>query len=73
LNEKYNPELVNPRVHVNPTIFMMFWAGIWKEARTSIILMKRDPMAPKNRYLSWSYMIALRDGLLPQYNGTRII
>jgi hypothetical protein len=71
-NEKYNPKLVNPRVHVKPTISIMFWAGIWKQGRTPIILMKRDPMAPKNGYSSWSYIIAFRDGLLPQYNGTRI-
>lgn len=70
-HEKYNQELVNKGGHVKPPISMMFWGGIWKTGRTPIILMKRDPLAPRNGYSSWSYEIALQDGLLPIYDGTR--
>lgn len=71
-NERLLPELVNTVEHVKPTISQMWWAGIWRTGRTSIIPMKRDPLAPKNGFSSWSYQIALRDGLLPYYNKTRL-
>jgi hypothetical protein len=50
----------------------MWWAGIWRTGKTSIIPMKRDPLAKKNGYSSWSYQIALRGGLLSVYDKTRI-
>jgi hypothetical protein len=64
-NERLLPELVNTIEHIKPTISQMWWAGIWRIGRTPIIPMKRDPLAPKNGFSSWSYRIALRDGLLP--------
>ena len=42
-----------------------------EDRKDTNILMKRDPLAPRNGYSSWSYEIALRDGLLPIYDGTR--
>jgi len=48
----------------------MMWAGIWKEGRTPLIVMIRDPEAPNQGYSSWSYIQALEEGLLPLYDGT---
>ncbi|KAJ2897773.1 transposase [Zalerion maritima] len=70
-HEKYNKEVINQSDHVKPTISMMFWAGMWKTGRTAIITMIRDPNARRGGYSAWSYQLALRDGLLPSYDGTR--
>jgi hypothetical protein len=69
--EKYNKELVNQTDHVKPTISNMYWGGIWLQGRTPLVPMKRDPTSRKNGYTAWSYRLALRDGLLPYYDGTR--
>jgi hypothetical protein len=71
--EKTHRDLVNLKKHVKPEISMMLWAGIWKEGRTSIIPMGRDPNAPRRGYSAVSYRQALRQGLLPQYDGTRAL
>jgi hypothetical protein len=70
-HEKYNKDLVNKNDHVKPTISVMFWAAIWKTGRSRIITMTRDPLAKKNGYSSWSYQKALREGILPIYDGSR--
>ncbi|KJZ70339.1 hypothetical protein HIM_10268 [Hirsutella minnesotensis 3608] len=63
----------------------MVWAGIWKGGRTPLVIMRRDPSANRrdpsanrpdpsaNRrgYTARSYRNALREGLLPVYEGTR--
>lgn len=69
--EKYNKEIVNKGDHVKPTISQMYWAGIWLQDRTPLVPMKRDPTSKNNRYTSWSYILALWDGLLPLYDGTK--
>ncbi|KFA74189.1 hypothetical protein S40288_10380 [Stachybotrys chartarum IBT 40288] len=63
-HEKYRQDLVNPTVHIKPTISLMWWAGIWDEGRTSIIKMRRDPTAPRKGYSSKSYCDTLQEGLL---------
>lgn len=50
----------------------MFWAGIWREGRTSLIAMERDNRAPKKGYSAWSYQKALEEGLLPHYDGWQL-
>ena len=47
------------------------WAGIWKEGRTALIVIKRDQSRPRKSYTAWSYREALREGLLPHYDGTK--
>ena len=50
----------------------MVWGGIWKGGRTDLVVMERDYTPPqKGGYSSWSYQEALRQGLLPAYDGTR--
>jgi hypothetical protein len=50
----------------------MVWGGIWKGGRTDLVVMVRDS-SPEKRggYTSKSYTMALREGLLPIYDGTR--
>jgi hypothetical protein len=43
----------------------MVWAGIARRRKTYLIVMTRDPEAPRNGYTSWSYTKALGEGLLP--------
>lgn len=61
---------MNPQAYVKPAFCLMYWAAIWQEDRTEIILMYRDPLAKKFGYSSWSYKKALREGLLPALDGT---
>lgn len=70
-HEKYNKDLVNKTDHVKPSISLMFWAAIWKTGRSPIITMTRDPTSENNGYTSWSYQKALREGLVPIYDGSR--
>ncbi|KID83216.1 transposase [Metarhizium guizhouense ARSEF 977] len=65
-HEKYNMSLVNLKDHVKPTLQVMMWGGIWKEGRTPLVVMTRDEAAQRRGYIK-----ALREGLLPHYDGTR--
>ncbi|CAG9952817.1 unnamed protein product [Clonostachys rosea f. rosea IK726] len=70
-SEKYHKDLVNRKDHVKPSISLMYWGGIWKTGRTPLVLMHRDENAPRRGYSSISYQLALEEGLLPYYDGTR--
>ncbi|CAG9955436.1 unnamed protein product [Clonostachys rosea f. rosea IK726] len=70
-SEKYRKDLVNRKDHVKPSISLMYWGGIWKTGRTPLVLMHRDENAPRRGYSSISYQLALEEGLLPLYDGTR--
>ncbi len=71
-HEKYNRDLVNLRDHVKPSLTVMMWAGIWSNQKTPLVIMERDSTSQSNGYISQSYQNALREGLLPVYDGTRI-
>jgi len=50
----------------------MVWGQIWIDARGRVrrgplVIMERDPDAPRNGYTSWSYRRALQQGLLRNY------
>lgn len=49
----------------------MVWGPIWKEGKSRLVNMTRDELAKKKGFTSRSYIQALREGLLPDYNGTR--
>jgi hypothetical protein len=49
----------------------MVWGAIWLGGRSELIIMERDPDAPKNGYTSWSYIEALELGLLSEYTPGR--
>lgn len=49
----------------------MVWAAIYKGRRSNLIIMERDPAAPRNGYSANSYIKALTDRLLPIYFGDR--
>lgn len=67
----YYKALVNVTVHGKARISLMVWAGIWKEGRTDLVVMERDPEARRNGFTARSYQNALSEGLLPVYDGTR--
>lgn len=69
--EAYRRDLVNPKVHVKD-ISQMVWAGIWLGGRTKLIVMERDPEAPRGGYTANSYIDALDEGLTPYYTPGRI-
>ena len=45
----------------------MVWGAIWKDGRSPLVIMTRDSDSPKNAFTSWSYQLALEEGLLPIY------
>jgi hypothetical protein len=50
----------------------MVWAAIWldergRPRRSKLVIMNRDPDAPKRGYSAQSYMEALTKGLLPHW------
>jgi len=48
------------------------WCGVWKGGRTDLVITERDYTPPqKGSYSYWSYQEALREGLLPVYDGTQ--
>lgn len=49
----------------------MVWGAIWLEGKSRLVIMTRDELAKKKGFTSRSYIQALREGLLPVYDGTR--
>jgi hypothetical protein len=49
----------------------MVWAAIWRSGKTKLVVIERDTTSARNRYTSKSYQLALSEGLLPIYDGTR--
>jgi hypothetical protein len=47
------------------------WAAVWRDGRSELIVIERDPNAPWQGYSAQSYQAALEEGLLPIYNNTR--
>jgi hypothetical protein len=45
----------------------MVFATIWIGGRSDLIVMERDPDAPRGGYTMKSYLDALEEGLLPFY------
>ncbi|KJZ77301.1 hypothetical protein HIM_03025 [Hirsutella minnesotensis 3608] len=70
-HERFQRNVVNVTYHGKPEISIMVWAGIWKGGRTPLVIMRRDPSANRRGYTARSYRNALREGLLPVYDGTR--
>jgi transposase len=55
----------------------MVWAAIWldkrgRPRRSKLVIMNRDPDAPKRGYSSKSYMEALTQGLLPYWRRSQL-
>ena len=70
-SEKWDPVHVNLTVHGKPTISIMVWGAIWREGRSKLVFLERDMDSPRKGYSSRSYIQALEEGLLPEYDGTR--
>jgi hypothetical protein len=70
-HERVEQRMVNIANHGRPAISIMVWGSIWLGGRSELIIMERDPDAPKNGYTSWSYIEALELGLLPKYQASR--
>lgn len=70
-SQKFNPSYVNLTNHVKADIYLMVWGAIWENGRSELIIMERDPTSKRKGYTSQSYISALREGLLPIYDGTR--
>jgi hypothetical protein len=49
------------------------WYGgaIWRGGKSDIIIMVRDQTAKRRGYSSRSHQLALEEGLIPIYDGTR--
>jgi hypothetical protein len=55
----------------------MVWAAIWLNEwgcprRSKLVIMNRDPDAPKHGYSAKSYMEALTKGLLPHWQCSQL-
>ena len=61
------------RAVVNVTVqdLLMVWAGIWRDGRTDLVIMKRDQTTACKVYTAKSYQNALSEGPLSIYDGTR--
>jgi hypothetical protein len=52
----------------------MVWGSIWVDGRgrvrrSPLVIMERDPNAPRHGYTAWSYCRALKKGLLRNYHA----
>lgn len=65
--DKYNKNVINLQAHVKAEITMMVWGMIWKGGRSPLVVMERDPEAPRYGYSANSYIWALEEGLAPYY------
>ena len=61
---------MNPKNHCEADISFMVWGCIWREGRSELIFMKRDPTSKRQGYTFQSYIKALQKGL-PIYDDTR--
>jgi hypothetical protein len=50
----------------------MVWAAIWKGGRSKLVVMTRDDKAKRKGFTSRSYIEALKEGLMPIYDGIRL-
>jgi transposase len=55
----------------------MVWGAIWldergRPRRSPLVIMERDPNAPRGGYSSQSYINTLREGLLPHYRPSQL-
>lgn len=70
-HEKYYKAFVNVTVHGKAPITLMLWACIWRDGRSDLVVMERDPDSARNGFTARSYPNALSEGLLPVSDGTR--
>lgn len=64
---RYDKSEVYSKPHVKPTISIIVWAYIFIDGRSELVIIERDPEAPRGGYTSRSYIWALEEGLLPEY------
>jgi transposase len=69
--EKWDTRMITQLSTSRPPA-QMVWGSIWldqrgRPRRSPLIIMERDPDAPRNGYTAKSYIKALRQGLLPHY------
>ena len=50
----------------------MVYTYFWYNSRSELIVIKRDPLAAKEGYSTWSYVWALKDGFMPIYKPLNI-
>ena len=76
--EKWKPSMIT-EVYTSRSPAQMVWASIWIDSRgrtqrSPLVIMDRDPDAPRGGYSAQSYIEALEQGLLPNYRpGERFI
>jgi hypothetical protein len=71
--EKWRHEMVEELDTGRPAA-QMVWGSIWVDRRgrvrrSPLVIMERDPTAPRHEYTAWSYCRALEKGLLRNYHA----
>lgn len=72
-HEKWRHEMIEETV-ISRSRAAMVWASIWLDRRgrvrrSPLVIMPRDPAARRKGYSAWSYIEALREGLLCNYHA----
>ena len=75
-HEKWKKSMIT-EVSTSRKPAQMVWALIWldergRPRRSNLVIMERDPSAPRGGYSSKSYIKALRQGLLPHWQRSQV-
>jgi transposase len=74
--EKWKPEMISA-LPTSRKPAQMVWGAIWldergRPRRSKLVIMERDPDAPRCGYSSQSYIETLQEGLLPHYRRSQV-
>ncbi len=64
---KYDRKIVNSQEYVKAEMSFIIWGMIWLGGRSILVIMERDLESPRQGYSAKSYIMALEEGLLPNY------
>lgn len=67
-NEAYRRDLVNLTNH-GKDISQMVWGSIWVGGRSKLVIMERDEQSPRHGFTANSYINALENGLIENYEA----
>ena len=75
-DKKWKPKIIT-EVSTSRPPAQMVWGAIWldkrgRPRRSPLVIMERDPDAPRNGYTARSYIAALEEGLLPHYRQSQL-
>jgi transposase len=74
--EKWKKEMIS-EIRTSRKPAQMVWASVWLDERgrprwSPLVIMERNPNAPRRGYSSQSYIKALRKGLLPYWRRSQL-